>query len=64
MMAPANVDDSQPSFFDKRTNFSSGQGNYTEERHTTQSQPPLEEILAAIREHREDTKAHYDEIIE
>ena len=44
--------------------FSPGQGDYTEERHTTQPQPPLEEILAAIRDHREDTTARYDEIIE
>ena len=44
--------------------FSPGQGDYTQERHERLDPMPLENILVAMRQHREDNTTQYDEIIE
>jgi hypothetical protein len=44
--------------------FSSGQGDYTQERHTWLDQTSLEDILTSMKQHREDDINQYDEIIE
>lgn len=43
--------------------FTSGQGNYTKERYEWLDQTPLEDILASMRQSKEDDETQYDEII-
>ncbi|MDJ0556790.1 MAG: hypothetical protein QNJ68_20565 [Microcoleaceae cyanobacterium MO_207.B10] len=43
--------------------FSSGQGDYTQERHQWLDKTPLEEILASMKQQPEDDNHKYDEII-
>ena len=44
--------------------FSPGQGDYTQERHQWLDHIPLENILAAMKQHGEGDETQYDEIIE
>lgn len=44
--------------------FSSGQGDYTQERRVWLEHVPLEDILVAMKQRREDDQTQYDEIIE
>ena len=44
--------------------FTSGQGDYTKERHEWLDQTPLEDILTSMRQRREDDETQYDEIIQ
>lgn len=40
-----------------------GQGDYTQERHQSVNQTSLQDILTLMKEHREDDRDRYDEII-
>jgi hypothetical protein len=44
--------------------FSSGQGDYTQERHVWLDRTSLQDILTLMRQHREDDPERYDEIVE
>ena len=44
--------------------FSPGQGDYTQERHEKLDRTSLQDILTLMRQHREDHREQYDEIIE
>ena len=44
--------------------FTSGQGDYTKERHEWLDKTPLEDILTSMRQRREDDETQYDEIIQ
>ena len=44
--------------------FTSGQGDYTKDRHEWLDQIPLGDILTLMEQHREDDETQYDEIIE
>ena len=44
--------------------FTPGQGDYTHDRHQWLDQTPLEDILTAMKQHREDDPNQYDEVIE
>ena len=44
--------------------FSPGQGDYTQERHQWLDRIPLENILAAMKQRREDDETQYNEIID
>lgn len=44
--------------------FTPGQGDYTRDRHQWLDQTPLEDILASMRQRRDNDDDPYDEIIE
>jgi len=44
--------------------FSSGYGDYTQERHTWLNQISLDEVLAAMKQPQDGDTAQYEEIIE
>jgi len=44
--------------------FTPSQGDYTRDRHQWLDQTPPEEILESMRQHREDDRDRYDEIID
>jgi len=44
--------------------FSPGQGDYTQERYERLDRTSLQDILTLMRQHREDDRDRYDEIIE
>jgi hypothetical protein len=43
--------------------FSPGQGDYTQERHEWLDQTPLEDILASMKQSRENDTNQYDEMV-
>lgn len=43
--------------------YSSGQGNYTQERHQWLDQIPLDDILTSMKQQGEEDNNQYDEII-
>ncbi|NEQ39800.1 MAG: hypothetical protein F6K40_27545 [Okeania sp. SIO3I5] len=44
--------------------YSSGYGDYTQERHQWLDQTPLEDILTSMKQQAEDNNNQYDEIIQ
>lgn len=43
--------------------YSSGQGDYTQERHQWLARTPLDDILTSMKQRSEDDNERYDEII-
>lgn len=44
--------------------FTPGQGDYTRDRHQWLDQTSLEDVLESMRQHREENRDRYDEIID
>ena len=44
--------------------FNSGQGDYTQARHTWLGQVSLNDVLSAMKQHQGNDRSQYDEIVE